>query len=60
MKSCARTEVKVSFAKIKRELAFEPRISVEDGIRKVRDFLRLGLVKHGTDIRYRNAQFIVQ
>jgi Nucleoside-diphosphate-sugar epimerases len=53
-------DIKVSFAKIKRELAFEPRISVEDGIREVRDFLRLGLIKNATDIRYRNAQFIVQ
>lgn len=53
-------DITVSFAKIKRELAFEPRISVEDGIREVRDFLRLGLIKNATDSRYRNAQFIVQ
>jgi nucleoside-diphosphate-sugar epimerase len=53
-------DITVSFAKIKRELAFEPRISVEDGIREVRDFLRLGLIKNGTDMRFRNAQFIVQ
>jgi nucleoside-diphosphate-sugar epimerase len=53
-------DITVSFAKIKRELAFEPQISVEDGIREVRDFLSLGLIKNGTDMRYRNAQFIVQ
>jgi nucleoside-diphosphate-sugar epimerase len=53
-------DITVSFAKIKRELAFEPRISVEDGICEVRDFLRLGLIKNATDMRYRNAQFIVQ
>jgi nucleoside-diphosphate-sugar epimerase len=53
-------DISVSFAKIKRELAFEPRISVEDGICEVRDFLRLGLIKNATDMRYRNAQFIVQ
>jgi nucleoside-diphosphate-sugar epimerase len=53
-------DITVSFAKIKRELAFEPRMSVEDGICEVRDFLRLGLIKNATDMRYRNAQFIVQ
>ena len=53
-------DITVSFAKIKRELAFEPRISVEDGICEVRDFLRLGLIKNANDMRYRNAQFIVQ
>jgi nucleoside-diphosphate-sugar epimerase len=53
-------DITVSFAKIKRELAFEPRISVEDGIREVRDALQLGLIKDATDSRYRNAQFIVQ
>jgi nucleoside-diphosphate-sugar epimerase len=53
-------DISVSFAKIKRELAFEPQNSVEDGICEVRDFLRLGLIKNATDMRYRNAQFIVQ
>ncbi len=53
-------DITVSFAKIKSQLAFEPRITVEDGIREVRDALQLGLIKDATDSRYRNAQFIVQ
>ena len=53
-------DITVSFAKIKRQLAFEPRIGVEAGIREVRDALQLGLIKDATDSRYRNAQFIVQ
>jgi nucleoside-diphosphate-sugar epimerase len=53
-------DICVSFAKIRRELGFEPRISVEDGIREVRDALQTGLIKDATVGRYRNAQFIVQ
>jgi len=53
-------DITVSFAKIKRELGFEPAIGVEDGIVEVRDALQLGLIKDATDSRYRNAQFIVQ
>ena len=53
-------DITVSFAKIKRELGFEPRISVEDGIREVRDALQLGLIKDAMVGRYRNANFIVQ
>jgi hypothetical protein len=53
-------DIRVSFAKIRRELDFEPRISVEDGIIEVRDALQMGLIKDPTDSRYRNAQFIVQ
>jgi nucleoside-diphosphate-sugar epimerase len=53
-------DITVSFAKIKRELAFDPQISVEEGIREVRDALELGLVTDASDARYRNAHFIVQ
>jgi nucleoside-diphosphate-sugar epimerase len=53
-------DITVSFAKIKRELGFEPAIGVEDGVVEVRDALQLGLIKDATDSRYRNAQFIVQ
>ena len=52
--------IRVSFAKIRRELGFEAKISVEDGIIEVRDALQLGLIKDATGSRYRNAQFIVQ
>jgi nucleoside-diphosphate-sugar epimerase len=53
-------DIEVSFGKIKRELAFQPRISVEEGIIEVRDALHLGVIKDAADNRYRNAQFIVQ
>ncbi len=53
-------DITVSFAKIRRELGFEPRISVEEGIREVRDALQLGLIKDAAGSRYRNANFIVQ
>ena len=53
-------DISVSFAKIKRELDFEPRITVEQGIVEVRDALQSGLIKDATDSRYRNSQFIVQ
>ena len=53
-------DIAVSFAKIRRELGFEAKISVEDGIIEVRDALQLGLIKDATESRYRNAQFIVQ
>jgi nucleoside-diphosphate-sugar epimerase len=53
-------DITVSFAKVRRELAFVPSMSVEDGIVEVRDVLLLGLIKDATDSRYRNAQFIVQ
>jgi nucleoside-diphosphate-sugar epimerase len=53
-------DITVSFAKIKRELGFEPQIGVEQGIVEVRDAIQSGLVKDPMDGRYRNAQFIVQ
>lgn len=53
-------DIRVSFAKIRRVLGFEPRISVEAGIREVRDALAGGLIKDSLDSRYRNAQFVVQ
>ena len=52
-------DLTVSFAKIKRELGFEPRITVEQGIVEVRDALQI-VIKDATDSRYRNSQFIVQ
>jgi nucleoside-diphosphate-sugar epimerase len=53
-------DITVSFAKIKRELGFEPKLSVEEGVIEVRNALVLGLTKDPGDARYRNAQFIVQ
>jgi len=53
-------DIRVSFAKVRRELGFEPKISVEKGIIEVRDVLLNGVIKAPLDDRYRNAQFIVQ
>jgi nucleoside-diphosphate-sugar epimerase len=53
-------DITVSFAKIREQLGFVPKLSVEDGIVEVRDALQFGLIKDATDQRYRNAQFIVQ
>ncbi len=53
-------DIAVSFAKIKRELGFEPKVSMDAGILEVKDALESGLIKDATDSRYRNAQFIVQ
>lgn len=53
-------DIRVSFARIRRVLGYQPRLSVEDGIREVRDVLVSGVIKDALDSQYRNAQFIVQ
>lgn len=53
-------DIRVSFAKIRRVLGFEPRLTVEDGVREVCDVLSTGVIKDALDSQYRNAQFIVQ
>lgn len=53
-------DIRVSFAKIREAIGFEPQISVPQGICEVRDALSDGLIRDAMDSRYRNAQFIVQ
>jgi len=53
-------DITVSFAKIRDQLGFEPKISVEQGIVEVRDAIQYGVVKYPLDGRYRNANFITQ
>lgn len=53
-------DITVSFEKIRRELGFEARFTVEDGIREVLHALQSGLLRDPNNERYRNAQFIVQ
>jgi len=53
-------DIRVSFAKIRRVLDFRPTLTVEEGVREVRDALRDGIIRDPGDERYRNAQFIVQ
>lgn len=53
-------DIRVSFARIRRALGFEPTIDVEAGVREVRDALQDGLIRDAGDERYRNAEFIVR
>jgi len=53
-------DIRVSFAKIRSALGFEPRTTVEAGVVEVRDALQDGLIRDPGGERYRNAQFIVQ
>lgn len=53
-------DITVSFEKIKRELGFEARLTVDDGVREVVNTLRLGLIREPQHERYRNAHFIVR
>ncbi len=53
-------DIRVSFAKIRRVLGFEPEVGIEEGIREVRDAVREGWIRNPHDGRYRNADFIVQ
>jgi len=53
-------DITVSFEKIKRVLGFDTTLDVDDGIREVLFALKTGIIQNPTDMRYRNAQFIVQ
>ncbi|MDH3942492.1 MAG: NAD(P)-dependent oxidoreductase [Anaerolineae bacterium] len=53
-------DITVSFDKVRKELDFKARLSVDDGVREVLHALRSGLIRDPQDERFRNAQFIVQ
>ncbi|MBN2500666.1 MAG: NAD(P)-dependent oxidoreductase [Anaerolineales bacterium] len=53
-------DISVSFEKIERELGFQAKLNVDDGVREVLHALRDGLIRDPHDERFRNAQFIVQ
>lgn len=53
-------DITVSFEKIRSQLGFETELSVDDGVREVLHALQDGLISDPQDMRYRNAQFIVQ
>ena len=53
-------DITVSFAKIRQQLGFEPRLTIDDGIRELVHALQHGLIRDPNDRRYRNAEFIVQ
>ncbi|MFC2065145.1 NAD-dependent epimerase/dehydratase family protein [Chloroflexota bacterium] len=53
-------DIRVSFEKIHRELSFDAKLNVDDGIREVVHALHSGIIRNPTDEHYRNARFIVQ
>ena len=53
-------DITVSFAKIKNVLGFDTTLDVDDGVREILFALKSGIIQTPTDMRYRNAQFIVQ
>jgi len=53
-------DIRVSFEKAERELGFQTKLSVDDGIREVLNAIRSGLIRDPQAAHYRNAQFIVQ
>lgn len=53
-------DISVSFEKVRRELGYETKLTVDDGVREVLHALQDGLIKDPQDPRFRNAQFIVQ
>ena len=53
-------DITVSFAKIKNVLGFDTTLDVDDGIREMLFALKSGIIQNPTDMRDRNAQFIVQ
>jgi nucleoside-diphosphate-sugar epimerase len=53
-------DITVSFEKIRRDLAFEPLLNIDDGVREVLHMLQEGVIKNPDQARYRNARFIVQ
>ncbi len=53
-------DITVSFEKIRRELGFSAKLSVDDGVREVLNALQLGLIREPNHERYRNAQFVIK
>ncbi len=53
-------DITVSFEKVQQRLGFQPRYSLDDGVREVLYALRSGLIRDPLHERYRNSRFIVQ
>ncbi len=53
-------DIRVSFEKVRRDLGFEARFGLDDGIREVLHALRQGIIQNPQEPRYRNARFIVR
>ncbi len=53
-------DIKVSFAKFHDKFNFNPKYTVDDGVKEVLHALRNQIIRDPHDWRYRNARFIVQ
>ena len=53
-------DITVSFEHIRRELGFEAKLTVDDGVREIVHVLRDGIIRNPQDEKYTNARFIVQ
>jgi len=53
-------DITVSFEKARTELGFDAQFSVDDGVREVLQAIQKGIIPDPSDLRYRNARFIVQ
>lgn len=53
-------DLTVSFSKIRRELGFNPALTVDDGVREIVHVLRNNIIRNPQDEKYTNTRFIVQ
>ena len=53
-------DITVSFEHIRRELGFDAKLTVDDGVREIVQVLRDGIIRNPQDEKYTNARFIVQ
>jgi nucleoside-diphosphate-sugar epimerase len=53
-------DLTVSFSKIRRELGFNPGLTVDDGVREIVHILRNNIIRNPQDEKYTNTRFIVQ
>jgi len=53
-------DITVSFEHIRRELGFEAKLNVDDGVREIVHVLHDGLIRNPHDEKYTNARFVVQ
>ncbi len=53
-------DITASFEKIRKNMNFQPKFNVDDGVREVLHALQTGMINDPRNDRYRNAQFIVQ
>ena len=53
-------DITASFEKVRKQLKFSAKYSVDDGVRQLLNALQTGMIHDPHNVRFRNAQFIVQ